>query len=712
MQSAASSTPEPRQQPEPSGSVAPFWILVAALVVFAAYTANFLYFFVDDEGISFVYAQHLLRGHGMVYNTIEGPTEGYSNFLHVVLDTALLAGVRALAWPKISVFFLGKGVSLLAGFGTILLTFLTIRRMREVDHPGLAAGLVVLATSGPLAVWSSSSLDTVPFTFLLTLLVFALVCGERSVRPARFDGLALVAAVLVSLERIDGPIFVAAVAGAWVIFAPRARQRTLLVRVILPAILLTSLYHLWRVWYFGEWLNMPAYTKVYYKLGKHPNTLIKDPIRQYWRGFAYVYGYPAIAVVTLGAVWAAFRNAAIRPTLLASIAILLYVATVGDWMFGFRFFVAAFPLLSVLAAQAASIVFRDRPQLGWAMAVTAALWCGQRAAAFERVYERTERQVSWLRHPSLSTAHYFGRYYEVLQRSSAYVHLGARVAYNQSGFLPFMLDLENIDELGICSRFYAQLPTRDVFFTEVGRYAPLTPKPIVEGTEAYLLHRDVQFVIQGVKLLRGANSGRVPEQLMGGYYTLVDTIEGSEAIYRRTERDASEYKREPRLFTENLAHAANVRQASLDGQPVPYRDIPHSFDFLEGSTKLIGFTSQYTLDVQFGDTDLDVSEVAVSEAQATDPVSVIFELQSATGEVRHATRLDLTPKVTRQLLVRLPEPVRASRLHVTVLGPPVRTTVSFSDVRILGQTPKLSAYIRRTLTFFENESPVVSRKDK
>jgi hypothetical protein len=35
-----------------------------------------------------------------------------------------------------------------------------------------------------------------------------------------------------------------------------------------------------------------------------------------------------------------------------------------------------------------------------------------------------------------------------------------------------MLDLENIDELGICSRFYAQLPTRDVFFTEVGRYAP------------------------------------------------------------------------------------------------------------------------------------------------------------------------------------------------------------------------------------------------
>ena len=117
-------------------------------------------------------------------------------------------------------------------------------------------------------------------------------------------------------------------------------------------------------------------------------------------------------------------------------------------------------------------------------------------------------------------------------------------------------------------------------------------------------------------------------------------------------------------------------------------------------------------DVSLFAPDLDVSEVAVSEAQATDPVSVIFELQSATGEVRHVTRLDLTAKVTRQLLVRLPEPVRANRLHVTVLGPPVRTTVSLSDVRILGQTPELSAFIRRTLTFFENESPVVSRKDK
>src|SRR4029453_17981453 len=120
---ATSPTPAALQESAARPSAVRTWILAVAFVVFATYTANFLYFFVDDEGISLVYAQQLLRGHGLVDNSLEGRVEGYTNFLHVMLDTALLAGVRALRWPKLSVFFLGKAVSLLAGFGTILVTF-------------------------------------------------------------------------------------------------------------------------------------------------------------------------------------------------------------------------------------------------------------------------------------------------------------------------------------------------------------------------------------------------------------------------------------------------------------------------------------------------------------------------------------------------------------------------------------------------------------
>ena len=105
---ATSSPPASLRRSAAERSAVGIWILGAALVVFAAYTANFLYFFVDDEGIPLVYAQHLLRGHGLIYNSLEGLVEGYTNFLHVMLDTELLAGVRALGWPKLSVFFLGK----------------------------------------------------------------------------------------------------------------------------------------------------------------------------------------------------------------------------------------------------------------------------------------------------------------------------------------------------------------------------------------------------------------------------------------------------------------------------------------------------------------------------------------------------------------------------------------------------------------------------
>jgi hypothetical protein len=58
-------------------------------------------------------------------------------------------------------------------------------------------------------------------------------------------------------------------------------------------------------------------------------------------------------------------------------------------------------------------------------------------------------------------------------------------------------------------------PKRTVFFTEVGCYSPLTGKPVLRATEAYVLHRQAAFVIglsnlgrrvlgaQGVRLMAG-----------------------------------------------------------------------------------------------------------------------------------------------------------------------------------------------------------------
>jgi hypothetical protein len=104
-------------------------------------------------------------------------------------------------------------------------------------------------------------------------------------------------------------------------------------------------------------------------------------------------------------------------------------------------------------------------------------------------------------------------------------------------------------------------------------------------------------------------------------------------------------------------------------------------------------------DRDFGDTDLDISELDVSNAYATDDVSLILELQSTTGQVQYATRLEFEADIRRALFVRIPGTIRASLLHATISGPPHRANVWLDDVRVLGQTPALAAYIKNRLTF-------------
>src|SRR5829696_2199079 len=107
---------------------APRWLAAAAIAGFLVYAANFLYFFVDDEGIPYVYAQNILHGKGLSYSGLEGRVEGYSDFLHVALCTLILACVRAAGLQKVSVFFAGKLFSLLCGAAIVLLVWIAIRR--------------------------------------------------------------------------------------------------------------------------------------------------------------------------------------------------------------------------------------------------------------------------------------------------------------------------------------------------------------------------------------------------------------------------------------------------------------------------------------------------------------------------------------------------------------------------------------------------------
>ena len=276
----------------------------------------------------------------------EGATEGYSNFLHVGVATGVLALVQVMRLPKIAVFALGKGISLACGIALIAVVG---RALRDVvaDKSARLGPLLLLALSGPVALWSCSSLDTVPFVLLFT--GFVLCALGRSRRAAA--GAAVLGAATM-LMRVDGFVYVG---GGWLaalMVANPAQRRTLLRRVALPLAAVFTVYHTWRYWYFGSLLSLPLQTKVLYKLFPHAAIVQNVPATTYLARFLVLY-HPA-ALVLLAGGWLPFWRPGDdrRPFALLGIAagIVAYASLIGDWMMGFRFFATLFPFLTLLAA--------------------------------------------------------------------------------------------------------------------------------------------------------------------------------------------------------------------------------------------------------------------------------------------------------------------------------------------------------------------------
>ena len=380
----------------------PVWVAGSAILLFLVHTLNYLYFFVDDEAIPYVYAQNLLHGKGLIYNTLEGRVEGYSDFLHVWFAAFVLAIVRAFSLPKVSVFFIGKGWSLACGAAIVVLTWAMLRRMR-VDRTAAMTGLAFLALAPPLAVWSCSSLEAVPFALGVTILVAALVFDA--------DRWAAAAAVLLVLDRIDGFVYAGALIGAFMLTTDPPRRRLMLTRIVVPLAIALAVYHGWRAWYFRDLLPAPLESKILYKLRPHANLVVKAPDESYLRRFVDMYGWPVTMAMVLGA-GAAFRAGSIpRRLLIGLVPLCLYVSAVGDWMFGFRFFVPLVPVFALLIAVSMNPLAIRRPKAAVILAIVSAVYLGFMSSRFVETFRRTEKIETFLRSPSRDLHRFFWPYY-------------------------------------------------------------------------------------------------------------------------------------------------------------------------------------------------------------------------------------------------------------------------------------------------------------
>lgn len=314
------------------------WLVGAlTLAVFGVLVARFD-FLVDDAFITFRYGRQWASGAGLVFNAGESPpVEGFSNFAWVAYCALLeLLGLAPERWSRLA--------SIACGAGLVLWVARVIAARISKDTAVVVLASVFFAALPPLAVWSTSGLETLPFT-LSVFGVFASLLGDAQ-RP-RGVAAGVWAALACSL-RADGFVWVGIALAAALIASWRERNpalRRALVTAALFGLATTAGYLAFRWSYFGELAPNTARAKV------HLGSLSLE------RGACYVASL-LVCVVSLplaisGGAARARRDPSglALPSLVFVLAGFAYLIVVGgDWMMMFRMLVPVLPCCALLFA--------------------------------------------------------------------------------------------------------------------------------------------------------------------------------------------------------------------------------------------------------------------------------------------------------------------------------------------------------------------------
>jgi arabinofuranosyltransferase len=326
---------------------------IAAVTVGVVLAAR-RYWMCDDAFITFRYADHLVRGHGLVFNAGER-VEGYTNLAWTVWTAlGLRLGVPAETWAGAwGIACFAATLALLARRGW------SIARAARLAWP-LPAAALLGALHHEWTVFATSGLETSAFT-LLAFAGYLLVCpvdDDRRADAARAGSaaqragwwrLALAGAMfaLASLTRPDGVLF-AAVCGVWLL-AGRDLRGALAFAAGFAVLWLPAT--IWRVAYYGD---------------VFPNTYhAKSAAIAWWsQGWYYARIYfvrywPLVLALPCAAFVRPRRPVVLELALAAVYA--LYVMRVGgDFMFG-RLLIPVAPLLLIALERGLGAVLGGRP---------------------------------------------------------------------------------------------------------------------------------------------------------------------------------------------------------------------------------------------------------------------------------------------------------------------------------------------------------------
>ena len=411
------------------------------------------YILMDDAFISFRYAVNLSHGQGLVFNPGER-VEGYSNFLW----TVLLAACDRLGLNLIQA---SKVLLALAGVGTLVALYLigkAIFASRPSNTLLISLPLLLFATMGSQARYVISGMETLLFTFLLTLAMYMLLYGKR-------PWLAGVVFALCAMTRPEGLLYFSL---AWIyviLEQTRFREHILtsktgaksrlalsgkaVISFSLGFLILYGLYFLWRYNYYGYLLPNTFYAKasgfLWGRLQRGWN-ILQSLLVEWWLTPILILSLFSLFSIRNNRIWLLFIA-----MVLATYGYFIYIG--GDFIvwFGPRFLMPALPFLLLLSTEGLvnvswvrwlPIQYRNWLQLGLsALLLTISFYLSWPGRPFEASFFTVQMQ-GWS---------------ELGHWISAHTNPDTSIATDAAGTIPFYSGRYTIDMFGLTDTHIAHI---------------------------------------------------------------------------------------------------------------------------------------------------------------------------------------------------------------------------------------------------------------
>jgi arabinofuranosyltransferase len=444
-------------------------IFAVAFGLLCLHTRRYLPFIADDALISLRYAKRFAHGLGLTWNDGER-VEGYSNLLWV-LSSAVLgwAGIDFIAAVRL-LGFVAMGATLAA------ILYAHPPRTMKAALPFLLA-LLFVPLSGPMAVWTIGGMEQ---PLVAALLAWAVVLcyphlekRDSSFRQMLGPGFLF---ALLCWTRLDGPVFVAAAAGAILVIDGFSRHglRKALALAFLP-LLFCLLQVIFRSIYYGEWIPNTALVK-FAPSGKHALD-----------GWGYlrvgaVAIAPLLVLATASAALSA-RKKFMRARVIFLLALVsawaIYLIVIGgDFFPAWRHFVPLMVLLVLTVAIGAEWIATHAARRIYMGATTAAALLLSLFVFLQFRDEENFRAVSerW---------EWDGQVIGTLLKK-AFQNEQPLVAVDPAGCLPYWSELPSLDMLGLNDYYLPRHPPPDLGKGPIGHEL---------GDGRYVLDRKPDLVI-------------------------------------------------------------------------------------------------------------------------------------------------------------------------------------------------------------------------